>query len=290
MNERAERPVIVGADGSGPGYAAVEWAAQEAVRRGLRLRIVSVLPPWLLEPLSEPNADRMRRELRDNGQEVLRQAAARAAAREPRVRTESELVPGSPAQALLKEAEDAPMLVVGGRGLGEFGGLLLGSATNQVALYANCPVVVVRRTEETAYGEIVVAVDDTPSAQKALAFAFEEAGLRSARLRAVHAWHDPASLGWGEMQPPVYDPELVAGEESRVLAEALAGWRSRHPDVEVVEDTVRGGTVRVLSGASARADLLVVGSRGRGGFAGLLLGSVGQAMLHHAHCPVAIAR
>ncbi|GAA0965860.1 universal stress protein [Actinocorallia libanotica] len=290
MSERAQRPIIVGADGSGPGYAAVEWAAQEAVRRDRRLRIVSVLSPWLLEPLPEPNADRMRRELRDNGQEVLRQAAARAAAGEPRVRTETELVPGGPAQTLLKEAEGAPMLVVGGRGLGEFGGLLLGSATNQVALYARCPVVVVRRTEETAHGEVVVAVDDTPSAQAALGFAFEEAALRSARLRAVHAWRDPASLGWGEMQPPVYDPELVAGEESRVLSEALAGWPARYPDVEVVEEVVRGGTVRALAGASARADLLVLGSRGRGGFAGLLLGSVGQAMLHHAHCPVAVVR
>lgn len=290
MNQRADRPIIVGADGSEPGYAAVEWAAEEAVRRGRRLRIVSVLPPWLLEPLPEPNADRMRRELRDNGQEVLRRAAARAAAREPRAKTETELVPGGPVPTLLKEAEGAPMLVVGGRGLGEFSGLLLGSAANQVALYADCPVVVVRRVEEVEHGEVVVGVDDTPSAQAALAFAFEEAALRSARLRAVHAWNEPLPLGRGEMQPPVYDPELIAGEEERVLAEALAGWSSRYPDVEVVEDTVRGGTVRVLSGASARADLLVVGSRGRGGFSGLLLGSVGQSMLHHAHCPVAIVR
>ncbi|MEO3784355.1 universal stress protein [Actinocorallia sp. B10E7] len=290
MNERAERPIIVGADGSEPAYAAVEWAATEAVRRGLRLRIVFVLAPWLLEPLPEPGADRLRRSLRDGGQEVLRQASIRAASRAPEVKLETELIPGSPVQALLKEAEDAPMLVVGGRGLGEFSGLLLGSAANQVALYARCPVVVVRHTEETERGEIVVGVDDTPSAQTALAFAFEEASARSARLRAVHAWQNPASLGPGEMEPPVYDLERVSGEESRLLAEALSGWSSRYPDVEVAEDTVRSGTVRALAGASARADLLVLGSRGRGGFAGLLLGSVGQAMLHHGHCPVAIVR
>lgn len=290
MNERAERPIIVGADGSEYAYAAVEWAAVEAVRRGRRLRVVFVLAPWLLEPLPEPAADSVRRNLQEGGQEVLRQAAARAVSRAPQVKVETGLVPGGPVQALLEEAQDAPMLVVGGRGLGELSGLLLGSATNQLALYARRPVVVVRRTEEVEHGEIVVAVDDTPSAQAALAFAFEEASLRSARLRAVHAWHDPASLGRGEMQPPVYDPELVGGEESRLLSEELAGWSSRYPDVEVVEETVRGGTVRVLAEVSARADLLVLGSRGRGGFAGLLLGSVGQAMLHHGHCPVAIVR
>lgn len=293
MNERAERAIIVGADGSEPGYAAVEWAALEAARRGLRLRIVYVIAPWLLESFPEPATDAMRRELRDGGQEVLRLAAGRAAARAPQVKVETEMIPGGPAEALLKEAEHAPLLVVGGHGLGEFGGLLLGSATTQVALYARCPVAVVRGADDLAHGEhgeVVVGVDDTPSAQAALAFAFEEASLRSARLRAVHAWTHPASTVRGEMQPLVYDPEIVAGEEARVLSEALAGWRDRHPDVEVVEDVVRARTVRALAGASARADLLVLGSRGRGGFAGLLLGSVGQSLLHHGHCPVVIAR
>ncbi|ROO88488.1 nucleotide-binding universal stress UspA family protein [Actinocorallia herbida] len=287
MSER--KPVVAGVDGSEPAYAAVEWAAAEAARRHLPLRLVYAVPSRLLEHSSAPGAEAVRQDLRDGCLQALRRGADRATATDRTVRVESELIPGGAAAALVGEGERAALLVVGGRGHGELTGLLLGSVTGQVAAHAPCPVAVVRHVEPPTHNEVVVGVDTAESAQPALEFAFAEAAARGARLRAVHAWTHPAGTGHGEMQPVVFDPELVAEEEGLVLAEALAGWRARHPDVEVIPEVVRGRAVRALAGASASADVLVVGSRGRGGFPGLVLGSVGRAMLHHAHCPVIVA-
>ncbi|MDX6744333.1 universal stress protein [Actinocorallia sp. A-T 12471] len=287
MSERA--PVVAGVDGSEPGYAAVEWAAAEAERRRLPLRLVYAVPARLLEHTSAQGAETIRQDLRDGCLQALRRGADRAALTARTVTVETELIAGGAAAALVGESERAALLAVGGRGHGEITGLLLGSVTGQVAAHAACPVAVVRQAEPPTHNEVVVGVDTAESARAALDFAFAEAAARGARLRAVHAWSHPASTGRGEMQPVVFDPELVAEEERLVLAEALAGWAGRHPDVEVVSEVVRGRAVRALSGASASADLLVLGSRGRGGFPGLVLGSVSQAMLHHAHCPVVVA-
>ncbi|MEU8801045.1 universal stress protein [Spirillospora sp. NPDC048819] len=142
----------------------------------------------------------------------------------------------------------------------------------------------------SAHGEIVVGVDGAPAGTDAIGFAFEEASIREVRLRALLAWTSPVSTGPGDMQPLVYDRELLAADEERLLAESLAGWRTKYPDVDIVPGSVRGRAARVLAEASTHADQLVVGSRGRGGFAGLPFGSVGHAMLHRAHCPVAIVR
>ncbi|MCD0450171.1 universal stress protein [Actinocorallia sp. API 0066] len=282
------RPVVAGVDGSEPGFAAAGWAAEYAARHRLPLRLVFAVPARLLEPASAVGAEAVRADLRDGCLRALGRAADHAAAAAP-PRVETALVPGGAAAALIGEAEGAALLAVGGRGHGELTGLLLGSVTGQVAVHAPGPVAVVRGADQHPHGEVVVGVDTAASAGPALAFAFAEADARKARLRAVHAWTHPASTGHGEMQPVVFDPTLVAQEEHLVLAEAVAGWARRYPDVEVVEDVVRARTVRALAGASARADLLVVGSRGRGGFPGLVLGSVSTAVLHHAHCPVVIA-
>ncbi|GAB2838913.1 universal stress protein [Actinocorallia aurea] len=287
MSER--RPVVAGVDGSEPGYAAVEWAAAEAARRHLPLRLVFAVTPRLLEHTSAPGAETVRQEIRDGCLQALRRGADRAAATARSVAVDTELIAGGAAAALVAEGERAELLVVGGRGHGELAGLLLGSVTGQVAAHAPCPVAVVRHAEPPTHNEVVVGVDTAESARDALEFAFAEASARGARLRAVHAWTHPPGTGHGEMQPVVFDPELVAEEEGLVLAEALAGWTGRYPDVEVTPEVVRGRAVRALAGASAKADVLVVGSRGRGGFPGLVLGSVGRAMLHHAHCPVVVA-
>jgi nucleotide-binding universal stress UspA family protein len=284
----AVNEIIIGVDGSAYSLRAVEWAAAEAERRNAALRILHAIPSWLFETSVEPRVRQVREWMRNSGQEVIDEAAAKARGRAPGVTVSGELVPGGPSRALVEAAEGALMVVVGSHGAGSLTGLLLGSVALQVASHAPCPAVVVRQAERDAAHDVVVGVDGSAGSQAALGFGFEEAALRKVRLRAVHAWTHPASAGPGDMQPLVFDPDLVGAEEGRVLAESLAGWQERFPDVEVVRDVVRGRPSRVLTAASSGADLLVVGTRGRGGFAGLVLGSVSHAMLHHVRCPLAV--
>jgi nucleotide-binding universal stress UspA family protein len=280
--------IVVGADGSEHSLRAVEWAAEEATRRVASLRIVYAIAPWLFDTPVDKRVAAVREWLRASGQEIIDRALDRARARAPGVPASAEMAPGGPARALIGAAQDADMVVIGGHGAGGLTGLLLGSVALQVVTHAPCTAVVVRSLEPEVNREIVVGVDGSPTCAAAIGFAFEEAALRMARLRAVLAWTHPASAGPGDMQPLVYDVEVVSGDEERLLVECLAGWRQKFPDVEVVHDVVQARPTRALAGTSAGADLLVVGARGRGGFAGLILGSVSHAMLHRAHCPVAV--
>jgi nucleotide-binding universal stress UspA family protein len=154
-----------------------------------------------------------------------------------------------------------------------------------VAGHTTCPVAVVRQPPAQPRGEVVVGVDGSPAGAEAVGFAFAEASFRGAVLRAVHAWSRPIA-GGGPFA--LADAEEMAQDERRVLAEALVGWSERYPDVKVTERLEHGHPVDVLREASTRADLLVVGSRGRGDLAGLLLGSVSHSLLHHAACPLAV--
>lgn len=280
--------IIVGTDGSDYGRRAVDWAAEEAVRRSRPLRIVYAAAPWLQEIPADPRVGAVRRRLLRGGEEAVEEAVAAARARDGDLTVEGRMVPGGAAKALLEQARDASMLVVGSHGTGAVTGLLLGSTAMQVVTHASVPTVVVRRPEPALRREIAVGVDGSAPGEVALAFAFEEAALRGARLRALHAWTSPRSAGPGDMLPLVYDAEIVEGDQRNRLEEILATWRNKYPDVETVAEVAHGRPVRVLAGASARADLLVVGTRGRGGFAGLLLGSVSHGLLHQAHAPLAV--
>lgn len=283
MNE-----IVVGADGSDHSLRAVEWASDEAARRGLSLRILYAEAPWLYDVPVDPRLGAVRKWLLTGGREILDQAVATAHECDPEVDVRAEAVPGPASRVLLETARDVAMVVLGGRGAGTLAGLLLGSTTLQVVTHTPVPAVVVRDLEPAVRREVAVGVDGAEPSGAALGFAFEEASLRKARLRAVHVWSHPASYGPGTMQPIVYEAQIGAEQESRSLEETLAVWREKYPDVEVLSEIVQGRPARVLGGVSARADLLVVGTRGRGGFAGLLLGSVGHTLLHHAHCPVAV--
>jgi nucleotide-binding universal stress UspA family protein len=137
---------------------------------------------------------------------------------------------------------------------------------------------------------VVVGVDGSPRCEQAIGYAVETAALRKTHLVAVHTYRHPVSTGAGDMLPLVYDREELRGEEERVLAEAVAGWEARYPEVPIACRLVRGRAAATLVEESADAQLVVVGSRGRGGFVGLMTGSVSQAVLHHAHCPVAVVR
>ncbi|ACZ87532.1 universal stress protein [Streptosporangium roseum] len=277
--------ILVGVDGSPAALEAVSWAVQEAALRGAGLRVVHVMPAWPLEMSEDaPYAD-VGRWMRDGAASMLTEALERAREADARVRVESQLLPGDPRLVLIEAAKDADLLVVGSHGLGGFSGMLLGSVALGVAGHTSCPVAVVRTVPAQARGEVVVGVDGSPAGAAAIEFAFAEASLRGATLRAVHAWSQPIA-GCGPFA--LESAQETAGGERRLLAEALAGWGERYPDVKVTEQVEHMHPVEALKNASAHADLLVVGSRGRGGLAGLLLGSVSHALLHHTACPLIV--
>jgi nucleotide-binding universal stress UspA family protein len=279
--------IIAGADGSAQSLCAIEWAAEETMRRGLSLRIVHAEVPWLYDVPVAPRAGVVHPGLLSGGHAVLDEAVAVARGCAPEVVVEGELVTGAATRILLEKAQDAVMVVLGGHGTGALTGVVLGSTALQVVTHTPVPAVVVR-CRERVRREVVLGLDRAEIQERAIRFSFEEAALRKARLHVMHVWSHPASSGPGAMQPLVYDPQVVAEEERRVLGESLAVWCEKFPEVDVVSEVEHGRPVPILAGLSARADLLVVGTRGRGGFAGLLLGSVSHSLLYHAHCPVAV--
>jgi nucleotide-binding universal stress UspA family protein len=213
---------------------------------------------------------------------------ARAAG--PHVEIACTLMVGDPATVLLKTAEDASMLVVGSRGRGGFSGLLLGSVGMQVAMHARCPVVVVRGRSENMFGPVVVGVAPACAADDAIGLAFEQAAERHCPLRAIAAQTVPMSPSPIGIPPLAYEPAEERDELRTELGQQLAGWHTKYPDVAVDNEIVEGSPGAVLVDRSGDAQLVVVGTRTHDVLRGLLLGSVAMYLLHHAECPVLIAR
>jgi len=289
---RAHRPVVVGVDGSGSAYRAVEWAAAEAARRGAELRLVRAFS-WTTSERPIRDGGRVA-QYRDQLLKIARGQVARAARIaadvRPEVETTTQVAVGAPIEVLGSEARRAQLLVLGDRGLGGLAGLLLGSVAVGLAAHAACPVVIVRGDRAGTGNEespVVVGIDDSPISEAALAFAFEAAAARGVGLVVVHAW-SPTAID--DALAPVMDWDAATAEEDALLAERLTGWEQKHPEVAVRRTVVRDGAVRALVAASREAQLVVVGSRGRGNATGLLLGSVSHGVLHASHCPVAIVR
>lgn len=285
--------IIVGVDGSPSSLAAVGAAAEEARRRGTGLRVVhAFLWPALHVPLGAPALGPPESGLRTMADKLVAEAVAHARSVAPDVEVSHTVVTGEPLTVLEAQSPEAELVVVGSRGMGGFIGLLVGSTAVHLAGHGQCPVLVVRETG-AADGPVVVGVDGSPANAEAIGFAFAEASLRGAELVALHSWSNwnaPAPTPQDERTPRASGPGELAVAEERLLSEALAGRQERYPAVRVRHEVVHGGTREALIEASRTAQLLVVGARGRGGFTGLLLGSVSQAMLHHAHCPVAVVR
>lgn len=196
-------------------------------------------------------------------------------------------LPGPAAAALVDRGKDADLLVVGSHGRGAVADFLLGGVSRQVATHARCPTIIVRAGGEP---RVVVGIDGSAQAGRALDFAFDEASRRGWPLRVVHAW-DVAVIGF-DVDSTTYPEggilDDVEGAETRLGAQVLSGHVATYPDVEVEVRIVRGAAGRVLVDAGEDASLLVVGSRGRGGFTSLLLGSVSHKVIHHASCSVAV--
>jgi nucleotide-binding universal stress UspA family protein len=266
-------PLVVGIDGSESSLQAVDWAADEAARHRLPLRLVHA-------------AATLEHETTDS---IIASATARASKRAPAVDRASEVLYEEPVAALTGKGRNAYALVLGSRGLGDLAGLLLGSVSLAVAGRADCPVVVVRGGPEhrnTHFGKVIVGIEEGEGSGTAARFACREAHTRHSTLVAVHAWHAPISAP--SPSRPGYGPEAGRRPPAQVLDEALHDLEQEYPQITMDRRAVQGPPPRALLEAAAGADLLVVGARRRRGHFGLQLGLVNHCMLHHAPCPVAV--
>ncbi|HSU01244.1 MAG TPA: universal stress protein [Nocardioides sp.] len=279
-------PVLVAYDGSADAKRALQWAAHESLRTGVPVHVMSVneiLPPtwggvggmvvvtegYVLDSSA----------LLEEAAKSLAEAGVTDATTEQRT--------GPVVSELVRAAESASVLVIGSQGHGAAGEALMGSVSQHLARHATCPVVVVREARDAAAQRIVVGIDGSPTSAAALRYACRRADVTGETVVALHAWHvrAPSTDVWAA-EPRAVD----VGERERLLAESVAGVREDHPDVRLEQEVVLVAPGQALVDASASASLVVVGSRGLGYFSGLLLGSVSQAVLHRAACPVAVVR
>ncbi|MET8586800.1 universal stress protein [Streptomyces collinus] len=282
------RPITAGVDGTEESLAALDWAAREAVRRGLPLRVVHV---WRYEE-SLATADRDTQ----HGwvSEGVREAVRTVSGRHPELEVAVDVLEDGAARALAGAAAEAEMLVLGSRGHGRVVGFLVGSVGQHVIAEADRPVVLVRAEDrpaaEAAGRDVVVGQHGGPEdSADALRFAFETAAARGAAVRAVRAWTLPPVFAYSPGSLKLLDDEGgLEPYERRSLAEAVRPWRERFPEVPVAEHVEMGSAAQVLLAAAARAQLMVVGRRAHRTAVGARIGSVAYGVLHHAGCPVAV--
>ncbi|MDT0305195.1 universal stress protein [Streptomonospora wellingtoniae] len=298
--ESGANRIVVGVDGSPSSGAALDWAGRAAAGRGMGLLLVHALSMSVLAaPFGQTIRVAPSPELTAWAERLLREAAGRVAEALPDLEVETRITSLDPAPALLSAARTAAMVVVGSRGLGGFASVLLGSVSIRVSAHAPCPVAVVPAPveEDEAAGEarrtVVVGMDSSPDADAALRFALDHAFRIGARLVAVHALAVPAPMDAEAFTASAFtaDREFAAARADKQVRTMVEEARSADTaDVPVRVAVVEDHPARALLAEGAGADLVVVGSRGRGGFSGLVLGSVSQAVLHHAPVPVAVVR
>ncbi|GIJ48129.1 universal stress protein [Virgisporangium aliadipatigenens] len=276
----AETEIVVGVDGSVPSLSALRLAAAEAERHRSRLRVITA---YGRDP-------RTAREVRQHYTGVVSDALREIRIIAPGVSVAGQAVEGDPTHVLLRAARGARMLVVGSRGGGGFRDLLLGSVSQRVATHATVPVLVVRGGPNTVGRKVVVGVDRSAGSSLVLDAAFEEAAARGVALHAVRAYGFPVPPIPAAITPLPYDPPVVRRHECEGLRETLAPWREKFPEVAILSTVSQAGPARILMELSAGAGVVVVGSHGHSAVVGTLLGSVGLQLLHHAACPVLIAR
>jgi len=291
--QNIRRTVVVGVDGSECALRAVRWGAAEAGRRQVPLRLVIAFG-WMVDHVAaRPDLEgRYRDTLLARARAKLVAAGEVARGEDLGIEVQEQLIVGSPIPVLGAEARHAQLVVIGDRGLSQVEGLLVGSVAIALSAHASCPVVVVRGDErepsDTASLPVLVGVDGSPTSDAAIGFAFEAAAARKVSLVAVHTWSDmvfdrsllAVEVNW----------DVVEAEERRVLSEQVGGWTDKFPDTSVELLVTRDQPAHSLLAQAARAQLVVVGSRGHGQFVGMILGSVSNALLHRSPCPVAVVR
>lgn len=285
--------VVVGVDGSEPAAEALDWAVAEASRLGVGLHILSAREVFAAAtPLDGTLAwsEAAIAEAGDDTDRIVEEALTTAREAAPDLQITQSRPWGGAARVLVEASERARLIVLGHRGRGRVTSAVLGTVSLQTAAHARCPVVVLRPGQNShprRSHHVVVGVDGSRDSIRAAQFAFD-AAAPDGTVAVVHAWWlevvdgvvvtTPESTQWGQ----------VVAEKTAQTDKALDGLREAHPDVTVDVRIERAHATEYLLQAATDADLLVVGSRGRGGFAGLLLGSVSQHMLVQSPCPVAV--
>lgn len=280
--------IVVGVDGSATSDLALDWAAEEATRRRVALHIIHAFSYGY--PMTNVGIGYAIDGLRPLADRVRKDAVARARRKNPELVITWSEPACRPAPALVDASETADTLVLGARGMSAAVGASMGSVSVQVAAHARCPVVIVHETptRAAAGAPVVVGVDGSDVSSSAIAYAYQQASSRGVGLTVVHAWWLDYVEGASASTIWTVDWQTFAAEEQALVAESLAGWQEKYPDVAVRRHSVRGLPVEALIRQGENACLVVVGTRGRGGFGGLLLGSVSQGVMHRSPCPVAI--
>lgn len=296
MAENGTPKVAVGVDGSATAERALGWAASEAARRGWPLHVVHALAmPLVMSVYAGPTRFPPSEEITEQGQRVLSRAEAHVRELEPDLVVETVLALEEPAKALLRRTGSADLLVAGSRGLGAARSALESSVSVRLAARAECPVVVVPESEAsvvTAPRRIVVGVDGSDYSRSALDFALREAArTEGGSVVVVHGWRVPLPFDSGELAQSGWSPpnDLLDQRSQEMVSDMLAlvqDEETRHVGVSVVRLDTDPADALVDTGATA--DMIVVGSRGRGSVRGLLLGSVSQGVLHRATVPVTV--
>jgi nucleotide-binding universal stress UspA family protein len=277
-------PVVVGVDAAESNVSALEWAADQAARSGSSLRLVYVINTSLLDSpyYSHSDLDRFVTTL-------MSKARAVAEEEHPDLDVHSDVVRGSPRSQLVETGQGASVLVVGRRGRGTFGELLLGSVAMSVATHSRVPTAVIPHVwdQKTFSSDpLVIGVDENGASDQALAFAFEMARQRDVPLHAVQVV--PAGEEFLRMQPAVTEPSDDHAKAVGVLEAATAGWQEKYPDVKLTCRPEWGHPVRALVDESVSAQMVILGGSRHSRLSAPLLGSVQHGVLHHAHCPVVV--
>ncbi|WP_062992226.1 universal stress protein [Nocardia anaemiae] len=291
LAEQPDAPILAAVDGSANSYQAVAWAAAEAALHHRRLHLLTSVGiqmgygPGVL--LTETDTEWLRSE----GERILTEATrlARTAAPGDDLAITTEVTFNLIIPTLIERSAHAHLLVVGSRGSGALQRGLLGSVSTAATHHAHCPVAVIHGIAAldpvSATQPVLVGVDGTENSAPAIELAFEEASHRKVDLIALHAWSDTSAVDL-----PMVNWETARGSAEAVLAESLAGWAERYPDVKVHRIVVVDRPVRALLDESANAQLVVVGCRGRGGFTSMVLGSTSNGLLHSVEVPMIVVR
>jgi nucleotide-binding universal stress UspA family protein len=287
------RSIVVAVDGSPSSWVATEWAARDAALRHVRLTLVHVSTPPTIGLWTTPGPfDEFSRRQNRNVRQILtdaRRIVDQALRDVTPIAVDEVPCAGVAIPTLVDLSKDAAMMVVGCRGHGKLTRRLLGSVSSGLVQHAHCPVAVIHDEDplmdHPAQAPVLVGIDGSPASEIATALAFDEASRRGVGLIAIHAWLDDDLHAWTGVD---WDRQLEVGREA--LAERLAGWQEDYPDVAVEHRLVDGDPAERLVAASEGAQLTVVGSHGRGGFAGMLLGSVSSTVVQAVRMPVIVAR
>jgi nucleotide-binding universal stress UspA family protein len=284
--------IVVGVDGSTASTAAVRWAARRASKRNTGLTIVHASPPMV--PMSSlvewrgPTPSDVMSAQEEQARRLIDDAAKTANDTADGLRIQAKAIAAEPVPALLELSNEAQILVVGRRGMSSLAGVLLGSVSIAMIHRARCPVAVIHDDPPEAASKdapVLVGIDGSPASELATAIAIDEASWRGVELVALHAAYDGDPFGIHQLEWAAVEPKA-----HEALAERLAGWQERYPDVRVRRVVVFDQPAHHLIEQAKTAQLVVVGTRGHGEFTGLLLGSVSAAVVQATRTPIIVAR